>query len=276
LIKDYAQLELTVVKEFYDHCNYWDWDRESYDDHLHMLANMRISTKLLEDMMGVLKDRNTRDSLKKEFQTHERVFFHNTQLQKRVNVEEWPVYHTEQSDISCYKTRKKSTGGWHFDQRLSNSTTKRGWEKTDLTRQMMHIEKHNIHVKPTGHLADFRSVAASVIFTELYPKRMEGCDTVWATALLAEGHVFRAKGNDQRHIMSMRCEHGAAFGFELEKNAGRPYFVPMQYGYATTTEAISRIKPMVVTRLAKPEEEGTDANPEEYVAVPTRPGPRLS
>ena len=88
----YWQDELTAVTDFWDHCEHFSWIRAAYEPHVDKLADTMTSTKrLIEDMLGRLKDRRVRDSNANDWMCHERSFFHNCQLQKRIDSNEFPV-----------------------------------------------------------------------------------------------------------------------------------------------------------------------------------------
>ena len=91
-LEHYWQDKLTAVTDLWDHCEYFNWVRAAYVDHITNLADTLASTKpLIEDMLGRIKDRRVRDSTAVSFMCHERAFFHNCMLQKRIDSTEFPV-----------------------------------------------------------------------------------------------------------------------------------------------------------------------------------------
>lgn len=243
--------------------------------HVEKIADTRFSTQTLESMMGVMKDRNSRDNTAKNYQAHDRIFFSNTQLQKRVDVDEWPVHHVTRDELLCYKNRRSHTGDWHFDQRCANATNKKGWAKSEMLDRIREVEKSKMYVKPTGLPADARSVEASLVFTELYSVDFKGIDTAWLTVLLSEGQCYKQKSTGTYYVCTKN--YGSAAWFhEVEDPRGRDYFVLARHNYIGRRESIHRKKPIVITYVSNASNEFDHANLEQFVGVPVTPCDKLS
>ena len=274
-LKDYANHELTIVTDMWDHANHFDWARDTYTPHVNNLIDTRMSTQTLESMMGVMKDRNTRDGTGNDYQSHHRIFFSNTQLQKRVDVEQWPVHTIARKEMVCYKTRRARTGDWHFDQRRANAVSKKGWKHSELIDRLHEVEKSGMYVKPTGLPADARSVAASINLTQLRPQDFQGIEDSWLTVLLSEGEIFKDKSTGVFYVCTKN--YGIAAWFhETEDPRGRDYFVPVRHSFIGRRECIERTRPIVITDIAHPSTELDADNPEKFVGVPTTPCDKLS
>ena len=270
---DYWQHEMTCVQEFWEHNDYFSWLPEAYDQHVHNLADTRCSTKgSLEDMIGRLKDRSSRDGMADDFQCHERIFFHHTQLQKRVDETEFPVLGVRKEELLDKNKRRARQGRWYFDDRLANSTKKADWLSTETLRTLRAVSKSNAalcNLKPCSMEADCKSIAAAMVFNKLGSCSFEKIENGWATAFLQEGFLFQEKMTGVLYV-SMRCHGNAAWAFQTEIDAypeNKDVFLVLD-PKITYEQSLGRVKELVVTDLSAPVED-SHSSCEQFVAIPT-------
>ena len=269
MLDSYWQHKTTIEQEFWDHNDHFDWKREAYTRHIENLTDARCSTfGTLETMLGRLKDRATRDNLAKDFQTHERTFFHNCQLHKRVDESEFPVLHVQKEQLLDQSARRSMQGRWYYDDRMANSSKKAAWSGSQTMARLKALDTSTI--KPASGESDFKMVAAAMTLNTLAPVSFTNIQNTWATALLQEGFLFKEKSTN-RSYLSMRCHGGAAWGFETERDTfpENPDIYLVVDPKITEKQSLSRVKELVITNLSAPVENLEECC-EQYVAIPTR------
>ena len=82
-----------TLEETFQHLKHHNYHPDAYYGFVHRLADTWASTRpSLEEMFSLLAHRHKTDSRKKgPWQNPQRVFFHNTDLGKRMNTSEYPV-----------------------------------------------------------------------------------------------------------------------------------------------------------------------------------------